>query len=763
VWPGWRWGTLGAMLTWVRLILRYRWLVLIGLLLISIVSGASLSRAVIATSMEKMLLGDSPAYRSYRVRAAEFGGDELLIVAYDEPEPLSEEALERLESAVGRLSALPEVGGVISLLDAVTLDSSDDGMLVVQRYAEAAHEQPERRAELTAALRAEPSVRGLVLSESGPYAAIAVAMRPDPGRSAEQGPRLVRQVSEILEEEGLQNLRRGGYLAMISAVMDQSTSNVVRLFPLTILAVVGSVFLLFRRLLPVLVAMGVSLMAVLWTMGFAVVLDRELNIFASIVPAVVMVVAISDTIHLWSAYLIELSAGHDKLTAIERSASEVGTACVLTSATTFLGFISLTLIPTPVYQQVGTVLGFGVSVALLITVTLMPVLMSLLDEPVPTPERADRADRLDSALDRLAGLTSQRAGAIILLFSAFTAVMLYGVSQVHLETEILTRLSPRTIVRQDAEFIRENFAGSNIVELYVDAPDGVMEPGVIHGMAALQADLEQVEGVDAVLSVVDVLGALHEALGGTGALPDSREALAQYLLLFEVSGGDDLDGMLNFERTTARMIARLDSGALRQTADVAEQARALASQHLPPGVGFEATGLTTLFGGFLDDLLTGQRSGLLFSIGSIGVMMILGLRSLRNGLLSILPNVLPLLAVGGAAGLMWDRVDSDTVIPAMIAIGIGVDDTIHFLVRMRLESQRAPLPEAIRQTLRFAGRGILFTTIILVLGFLPLALSDYFSIWVMGTFIPAALIIALATDLLLVPALAARGFFRFHA
>ena len=264
------------------------------------------------------------------------------------------------------------------------------------------------------------------------------------------------------------------------------------------------------------------------------------------------------------------------------------------------------------------------------------------------------------------------------------------------------------------------------------------------------------------VSLVDVLEQLHSALGGTDALPQSREALAQYLLLFEMSGGEDLDRMLNFERTTTKLIARLDSGAMRQTHTVSMLAADLAATHLPSTASFEATGLSTLFGGFLDELFTGQRNGLLFSISSIGVMMMLGLRSLRNGLLSMLPNVLPMLAVGGLAGLVWDQVDSDTVIPAMIAIGIGVDDTIHFMVRLRLEAKRAPLPEAIRQTFQFAGRGILFTTIILVLGFLPLALSDYFSIWMMGTFIPLALVVALATDLLLVPAMATWGLFQFR-
>ena len=207
----------------------------------------------------------------------------------------------------------------------------------------------------------------------------------------------------------------------------------------------------------------------------------------------------------------------------------------------------------------------------------MPVLMSLLETPPPTPARTAH---LDSRLEGLAAFTSRWNVPIIIGFAMFTAVMLYGVSKIHLETEIITRLSPSTTVRQDAEFIRSAFSGSNIIELYVDAPAGVMEPPIIHGMAAIQDDLSALEGVDAVLSVVDVLDGLHETLGGTGPLPESREALAQYLLLFEMSGGESLDSMLNFERTTAKMIARVDSGALRHTAEIAEHARGLAEVHL---------------------------------------------------------------------------------------------------------------------------------------------------------------------------------------
>ena len=145
-------------------------------------------------------------------------------------------------------------------------------------------------------------------------------------------------------------------------------------------------------------------------------------------------------------------------------------------------------------------------------------------------------------------------------------------------------------------------------------------------------------------------------------------------------------------------------------------------------------------------------------------MMVVGLRSLRVGLWSMVPNLLPLVALGGFAALVWDPVDSDTLIIAMMAIGIGVDDTVHFLVRYRLEASRTPDREqAISRTFAFAGRAIVTTTVILGLGFAPLALSDYTPMRLMGLLLPAVLVVALVADLLLVPALAQVGWLRFRA
>jgi predicted RND superfamily exporter protein len=188
----------------------------------------------------------------------------------------------------------------------------------------------------------------------------------------------------------------------------------------------------------------------------------------------------------------------------------------------------------------------------------------------------------------------------------------------------------------------------------------------------------------------------------------------------------------------------------------------MADAMLPETVQAETTGFNYLLGAFLEELLPGQRRGLAFAIGTITIMMMLMFRSFKQGAWAMLPNIFPLLILGCVAGLWWDRVDTDLIIIIMIAVGIGVDDTIHFLSRLRFESRRTADPNlALQRTFHFSGRAMATTTIILSAGFLPLGLSNYFTIQIFGTLLPLTLLSALSADILLVPALVKVGAIRF--
>ena len=741
-----------------RFVLRHRVAVLVFCAVVTLLSVLSASRMVIASSIGGLFLGDVPEYADYLEKAEAFGNDEAFVAAYEHPNPLDPAALESLRHAVETIEGWPDVASVTSLLDAVDIRSVD-GALVVQPYADIAREVGGEEARRR--LLADPRYAGTVLAEDGSAGAILVELAVDPLRPVERGPALVGATLNELEAAGFPRpgLHRAGDPAVIAEVMEQSYRNISRLFPLSIVALLAIVLLLFGRLAPALMAMGIGLISVVWTVGFNSLLAREFSIFAALVPAIVLTVAFSDIVHLWSAYIIELRDGKPKDEAIVAISHEVGAACLLTSATTGLGFLSLATVPTPLSRELGVVLGFGVCVALLLAVTLVPVALSWMK----TPDLAGnaRAHRwLDAVVEGCADLSTRHARAVLVFFLVLLVPLGIGASRFELEADFAQRFSEDNSLRVDQRWFEERFAGASTLEVFVAAkvPGGLMESELFGRVAAFQDELAALPSVDRAFSAVDAIRASHGALSGRPGLPTEPNAVPQHLLLLDLAdserAGKMLDSWLDFDRTQMRMQLRTTEHGFLATGIMGDRIEALAAERLGDVATVEVTGLAYLLGSSFNKITAGQRNALLLSFVLITVLMSLGLKSARIGVVSMLPNLLPLLALLAYAGYRWDTVDTDIFVVCIMAVGIGVDDTIHFLMRYRVESGRdVPRAEAVRRTFRYAGRGIVMTTVILCAGFLPFALSDYFTVNLLGTALPGVLIAALVADLLLVPAM----------
>ena len=654
------------------------------------------------------------------------------------------------------------MGEVYGVLEYEQIQRTPSGLLV-RPLATAAAEAPERTQELLDELGADPLVGAMLVPRDRTHTVVVVGLESKQDRPAEEGPTIVHALLDIVEEEGFsEDIHKAGWLSTITATLMESAFSLGVLLPLSAVLLLMVVWGMFRRLWPATLSMAVAVLAVLWTMGFAILLDREVNILMAAVPAIVLVVAFSDTVHLCSAYLLELAEGYSKEEAILRSAEDVGLACLWTSVTTFAGFLSLSLIPTPLFRHLGIVLGFSVAVALLLAMTVAPVLFSYL--PTPRPLREGTTSRVHDALD--AGLawcsrtSTSRPRLVVGVFTAAAILCLGFGLQITIETDFEGRLAADHPVRVDDDWFRAQLTGTTLVDLYVEteADGGLLEPDVFAAVEALQARLRADPRVDHAVSYVDAVHRIHNILRPDDGPPTTRRAIAQDLLAFEMGGGSALNALIDVERRRARMTLRLTERGVRTTAAVGHLGRDLGRDLLGGRATVEPSGLTYLIGDWLDEIVTGQRNSVLVSVVLIALLMSLALGSARVGLLSMFPNLLPLIAIAGWIGFAWDSMDSDTLIVAVMAIGIGVDDTIHFLVRYRLEAARTDsTAEAIRRTFHYAGRAIAMTTIILVVGFLPFAASDYFTVDMIGKLLPTALIVALLADLLLVPALVELG------
>jgi predicted RND superfamily exporter protein len=716
-----------AMTDYFRFVLHHRGLVIAACVLLTVLAVISMSRATMATSLMQLVLGNHPAYLRYAERVQQFGSDEQLIVGF-EADLASPAEIERLRRVVERVEALPDVEFVQSPL--TMGEARPDGGLDVE------------------ALSRHPLAESLVVSADGRRIAVIAVLRQDEARAIEEAPGIAGKIVDVFVDEGLdrEELHLGGIPAVLSEVHAQTVRNIMLLTPLVAVLLLLATWVLFRRLWPVLITLVVGALAIVWTMGFALAIDPQINIMLAICPALILIISFSDVVHLCSTYLMELSTGREKDEAILRTATEVGIACLFTSLTTLVGFLGLSLIKVPAFRHIGLVLGFGVAVALLLAMTLVPILFSATKPPRPWTGslRSGSQHYVDVVLHGIRRLAVARPWAVIAAFGVLLAVSIWGTTRITIETDIVTRFPAHNALRRDIAWFNEHFAGISVVELYVQADEAVVErdPALLGRLERLQSELEQLPDVGKVVSLVNLQRAMSVTTGiwrpGTdpnqiNRLVDLDAGLLRYTLLSRGTG----------------MYAAYELG---------ESARTAAERILGDDVEVEPSGMMYLSGMWLEENVRSQRRAILFSFGMIAVVMMLLFRSARVGLWSMVPNVLPLLALGGALGLFWDAVDSDMAVVALIAIGIAVDDTIHFVARYRREAARtASVPEALEATFGSAGRAIVMTSVIFAVGFAPFALSDYLSIRMIGILLPGVMIMALLADLLLLPALIAAG------
>ena len=748
---------------YVRWILAHRALVISIVLVITGLSAWSLTHAKLSTNLGEQYLGDRPEYLRYQELSQQFESDEVVYVGLEGVDPLDPEVRNRVSLAKDALEALDDVDYVVGPLDGLRVQG-DGKTVTITSFADAAAVPGADLELLREELRRAPFVRGNLVSTDGRTGLLAVVLTWDRQRPGEAFPGIVAGINEALVGAGFpeDTHRLVGYVPALTESLHQIVFNVTRLLPLVGFVLLLAVWLLFRRLWPAALTLMVSALSVCWTMGLLIALNPKVHVVTSLMPPVIMVVAFSDVVHLCSAYLLELVSGKLKAQALKDAASEVGRACLWTSATTFVGFASMMIVDDPSTRTLGLGLACGVGVALLLAITLVPVLFSL--APTPRPLRGGAAARIHPVLERCLGWAARvsmdhprKTATGFLLVVAMSAAAL---PLVHMDFDLARRFGSTSKVYQDHAWFSREFGNAGGLDVYLHGEEkgALLDPERFARIAVYQDRLKALPDVADAVSLVDLLDQIHAGFQGAGASatgpPPTREHLAQYMMLLDSSAGSELPHLIDWERRSMRISLRTDISGARALAALGDQAEELARDLRPAGITAEPNGLIYLMGHFFDQVFSGQIVGLMLTLFAIMVMMMVGLRSLAGGAVSMIPNLMPVVVLWGVVGLMPGTVDTDVLIITIMAIGIGVDDTIHFLMRYRIELGRGGTrQEAVRGTFRFAGRGILMTTVILVAGFLPCATSGFATMHLLGTLLPLTLVVALAADLFLVPAL----------
>ena len=575
-------------------------------------------------------------------------------------------------------------------------------------------------------------------------------------------------------------------------------------------------WVLFRSFSAVVWPLVTIAVSMIWTAGITVWLGITISQMISITALLVFSVGIADCVHVMSAYFSFRQQGLAHYDALSKSYGKTGLALLVTSLTTIAGIIAIATSDILPIQVFSLMAAMGVALAFLFTIILLPLLLDIW-HPGAMGGSASLADRLGSRWQSLPGvlkalyalvylaaifaLLGIAIGSYIALASAFTYVVVqwqkpilqripritqkhpfiilalfgslflscaYGMSLLRIDTNMTELTREGNPMRVAYDVVDENMAGAQSMVIMVDShqADGLLEPEVMRAIDQLQLRIETnyADQVTRSYSLANIVKDTFEKMNDDEAsfyrIPETQQMISQLLYLFNSANPDDRRSLVSDDYSRANITLNIyNAGSYEYkqffdniAVDIDEVFAAAKAKK--PELEVYLTGTMALMMRMADEVATSQFASFSLALGVISVIMVITLGSLQAGAIAMIPNVIPALLGFGLMGLLGVPLDTDTILIAPLIIGLAVDDTIHFMTHYRVELIRTKSIElALSSAINEVGQAVMFTTMVLGLGFALLSFSDYLGMAKLGFFGSLAIFVALLCDLFLIPAL----------
>lgn len=602
------------------------------------------------------------------------------------------------------------------------------------------------------ALGRDPRLAGGLLSRDG-RRTLLLARTPIPLDDLDGRRELIREFKAVVSAglAGDAPLRFVGLSVVEDSYARIVLISLARSLILTILALVAVLWVVFRRAAGVAVVMAGVGLATPMSLGILTLLGQDLTMINSMVPIMILIIGAADGIHMLECFLLRIGRGENKHAAICGMFGEMALPCLLTTLTTVVGFLSLRVAHITAIRDFGLNVAIGVVVVYLLNLVLIPTLLSLLDakrlgRPSRGTDPAERWTRMTTAL------VLRQPARVALVFIVAAAAGTALLPRLRVDQLFNEEVSPSHPIRADQALLEREFGGFLGPEIDVRRLDGssLLDRESLGRLQAYRESVTRLPGVLAVGSVLDYLP--QEIAPGAGERPDLASGIAQLrddpLLGLRIREVIDAGG-----RRAALVVRTADVGT-RRSIELSEELEALAREHLGPDYRAQVVGQWWLAQRGLHNIVR----DMLVSFATCSLLVLpffaLTLRTPKLVLISIPPNLLPMfvaLAFMAATGISL-RIGTAMVLA--VALSIAIDDTTHLMVRLKAEEARGAAPDdALPAALEATGRPIVYSTLVLVLGFLTMLSNDLLAIRDMGLIAAVTLTVALLADLLLGPAL----------
>ncbi len=574
--------------------------------------------------------------------------------------------------------------------------------------------------------------------------------------------KLVSEVRNLAQEtehkfDGVQ-LHIGGVLMVNAAFQEVGQKDSVTLMPLMYLGIMLSILFLLRSFSALIAVVLLITLSVVSALGVAGWSGLYLSISSIAAPTMIMTLAVADAIHLLVSMFRFLAEGQSKNRALINSIKVNFLPVALTSLTTAIGFLTFNFIDVPPFRDFGNISAAGIFTAFILSITFLPAFIA----SVKISPRGTLNLIGDKSMDIFAGFVLRNRNRLLWVMFIAAVFLLGAIAKNEANNEMVKFFSPEFEFRTDTDYIEKNLTGVHPVEFSIPSSgtNGVTDPEYLKGLDAFAQWLRKRPEVEHVSVFSDTMKRLNMNLHADDPqwhrLPDSKEVASQYLLLYELSlpYGLDLNNQINLDKSSTRVVATLAGVSTNEIRTFRDDSEQWLSGNIPDMFG-RAVGVSIMFSDIFKRSTDTMIKGVLAGMIAISLILIFALRSIKLGLLSLIPNLLPAGMAFGLWGLFVGQVNMGVAMVMTMTLGIVVDDTVHFVtkyLRARREHHLTS-PDAVRYAFNTVGQALVVTSLALVIGFAIMSQSGFALNADSSMITLIAIILALVIDFLLLPPL----------
>jgi len=747
---------------YIAALLRYRWLVVAGATLVMLAMAAG-GRFITVSNDHRILFGeDNPQLVAYDALEDTYTSSNTALIAVTprQGNVFTRETLGVIERLTEEAWQAPYSSRVDSLTNYSHSEALGDDLIVGPLVEDAASLTDADLDRIEEIANDSIELVGRMLAEDGRVAGLAINFIPpsDTHDAAvvELNAYLDGMLARARAESPEIDFHITGDIVMQRAFAQATQDDLERLTPIVFFLIVAVAYLILRSISGALSMVVMILFSVGTAMGLA---GWNQTVFSPVnagVPIIVMAITVAQSVHITTMTLTAMRRGMEKMEAVAESLRVNAFPVFLASLTTVIGFLSLNASDSPPFHTLGNYVAFGVACTFVYSMSLLPALLSILPLRVK-PAVAGEV----TFFDRFGEFVVARRKPLLWLTTIPTLFLLIGIFRIELNDSLPNYFGERYEFRRDSDYIIENLTGLESQEYSLASPGegGITAPEYLRQIDAFAEWCRSQPEVTYVRVFSDTMKRLnknmHEDDPAYYRLPEDQALATQYLLLYELSlpFGMDLNDRIDISKSSTRMSVVMRNITSNEQQELAERARGWLEENAP-GLTTEATGLSVIVSHITERNIKSMLRGTVIAMALISLVLVVVFKSFRFGLLSLIPNFIPAGMSFGLWGYLVGRVGIAASVVTVVAFGIIVDDTIHFLTKY-LKSRREgrSAADAVRYAFSTVGKALGTTTAVLSAGFLVFAASGFEVSWALGILVAMTIMFAFLADFLLLPPL----------